>query len=54
MTITQDIIRYKTKVSHKHMVVIYYRNTLLPKVRKCLDGYSLHVRVSSCGLKMRL
>jgi hypothetical protein len=34
MTITQDIIRYKTTVSHKHMVVIYYRNTPLLKVRK--------------------
>jgi hypothetical protein len=39
MTITQDIIRYKTKVSHKHMVVIYHRNTPLPNVRKGLDGY---------------
>jgi hypothetical protein len=39
MTLTQDIIRYKTKVSHKHMVVIYHRNTPLPKVRKGLDGY---------------
>jgi hypothetical protein len=38
MTITQDIIRYKTKVSHNHMVVIYHQNTTLPKVRKDLDG----------------
>jgi hypothetical protein len=38
MTITQDIIRYKTKVSHKHVVVIYHRNTPLPKVREGLDG----------------
>jgi hypothetical protein len=41
MTITQDIIYYKTKVSHKHMVVIYHRNTPLTKVRKGLDGYNL-------------
>jgi hypothetical protein len=40
VTITQYIIRYKTKVSHKHMVVIYHRNTPLPKVRKGLDGYT--------------
>jgi hypothetical protein len=40
MTITQDIIRYKTTVRHKHMVVIYYRNTPLPKVQKGLDGYT--------------
>jgi hypothetical protein len=40
MTITQYIILYKTKVSHKHMVVIYHRNTPLPKVRKGLDGYN--------------
>jgi hypothetical protein len=39
MTITQDITRYKTKVSHKHMIAIYHRNTPLPKVRKDLDGY---------------
>jgi hypothetical protein len=39
MTITQDIFHYKTKVSHKHVVVIYHRNTSLPKVRKGLDGY---------------
>jgi hypothetical protein len=41
MTITQYKIRYETKVSHKHMVVIYHRNTALPKVRKGLDGYML-------------
>jgi hypothetical protein len=41
MTITQDIIRYKTKVSHKHMIVIYHRNTPLPKVRKGLNGYNI-------------
>jgi hypothetical protein len=41
MTITQDIIRYKTKVSDKHVVFIYHRNTPLPKVRKGLDGYNL-------------
>jgi hypothetical protein len=40
MTLTQDLIFYKTKVSHKHMVVIYHRNTPLPKVRKGLDGYN--------------
>jgi hypothetical protein len=39
VTITQYKIHYKTKVSHKHMVVIYHRNTPLPKVRKGLDGY---------------
>jgi hypothetical protein len=41
MTITQDIFRYKTKVSHKHVVVIYHQNTPLPKVRKGQDGYNL-------------
>jgi hypothetical protein len=41
MTITQYIIHYKTKVSHKLMVVIYHRNTPLPMVRKGLDGYNL-------------
>jgi hypothetical protein len=40
VTITQIEIRFKTKVSHKHMVVIYHRNTPLPKVRKGLDRYS--------------
>jgi hypothetical protein len=45
MTITQDIIRYKTKVSHKHVVVIYHRNTPLPKVQKGLGGYN-RVRVN--------
>jgi hypothetical protein len=40
MTITQYKIRYKTKVSHKHKIVIYHRNTPLTKVRKGLDGYS--------------
>jgi hypothetical protein len=40
MMITQDIIRYKTNVSHKHMVVIYHQNTPLPKVWKGLDGYT--------------
>jgi hypothetical protein len=44
MTITQYEIRYKTKVSHKHMVVIYHRNTPLPKVRTGLDGYKLRAR----------
>jgi hypothetical protein len=39
MTITQLEIRFKTKVSHKHMFVIYHRNTPLPKVRKGLDPY---------------
>jgi hypothetical protein len=39
VTITQLEIRFKTKVSHKHMVVIYHRNTPLPKVRKGLDRY---------------
>jgi hypothetical protein len=39
MTITQDIFLYKTKVSHKHVVVIYHWNTLLPKVWKGLDSY---------------
>jgi hypothetical protein len=34
--ITQLEIRFKTKVSHKHMVVIYHRNTPLAKVRKGL------------------
>jgi hypothetical protein len=41
MTITQYIIRYKTKVSHKHMVVMYHRNIPLPKVQKGLDGYNV-------------
>jgi hypothetical protein len=40
MTITQIEIHFKTKVSHKHMVVIYHRNTPLPKVRKGLDRYT--------------
>jgi hypothetical protein len=40
VTITQIEIRFKTKVSHKHMVVIYHRNTPLPKVRKGLDRYT--------------
>jgi hypothetical protein len=40
VTITQIRICYKTNVSHKYMVVIYHRNTPLPKVRKGLDGYS--------------
>jgi hypothetical protein len=39
VTITQIEIRFKTKVSHKHMVVIYQWNTPLPKVRKGLDRY---------------
>jgi hypothetical protein len=39
LSITQLEIRFKTKVSHKHMVVIYHRNTPLPKVRKGLDRY---------------
>jgi hypothetical protein len=43
MTITQDKIHYKTKVSHKHMIVIYHWNTPLPKVWKGLDGYTLHL-----------
>jgi hypothetical protein len=48
MTITQDIIRYKTMVSHKHMVVIYHQNTPLPKVRKGLVGYNqIHNKVKS-------
>jgi hypothetical protein len=42
MTIIQDIIRYKTKVSHKYVVVMYHRNTPLPKMRKGLDGYTQH------------
>jgi hypothetical protein len=41
VTITQLEIHFKTKVCHKHMVVIYHRNTPLPKVRKGLDRYSL-------------
>jgi hypothetical protein len=41
VTITQYKIRYKTKISHKHMVVIYYRNTPLPKVPKSLHRYKL-------------
>jgi hypothetical protein len=45
MTITQDIVRYKTKVSQKHVVVIYHRNTPLPKVRKGLNGYRAGVVV---------
>jgi hypothetical protein len=47
VTITQLEIRFKTKVSHKHMVVIYHRNTPLPKVRKGLDRYrrSMSARV---------
>jgi hypothetical protein len=40
VTITQIEIRFKTNVSHKHMVVIYHRNTPLPKVRKGLDRYN--------------
>jgi hypothetical protein len=31
MTTIQDMFRYKTKVSHKYMVVTYHRNTPLPK-----------------------
>jgi hypothetical protein len=45
MKIIQIIIRCKTKVSHKHMVVIYHRNTPLPKVWKGLDGYNLPLLV---------
>jgi hypothetical protein len=41
VTINQIEIRFKTKVSHKHMVVIHHRNTPLPKVRKGLDRYNL-------------
>jgi hypothetical protein len=41
MTITKLEIRFKTKVSHKHKVGIYHRNTTLPKVRKGLDRYNL-------------
>jgi hypothetical protein len=50
MTITQDIIHYKTKVSHKHVVVIYHRNTPLPNVRKGLNGYTARRtrRLSRC------
>jgi hypothetical protein len=40
MTITQLEIRFKTKISHKHKVVIYHQNTPLPKVRKGLDRYN--------------
>jgi hypothetical protein len=40
VTITQLEIRFKTKVSHKHKVVIYHRNTPLPNVRKGLDRYN--------------
>jgi hypothetical protein len=42
MTITQNILRYKTKVSHKHVVVIYHRNTPLPKVWKGLRWLHTH------------
>jgi hypothetical protein len=52
MTITQDIIRYKTNVSHKHMVVIYHRNTcILPKVQKGLDGYNMLITVVQICLR---
>jgi hypothetical protein len=45
VTITQLEIRFKTKVSHKHIVVIYHWNTPLPKVRKGLDRYNSTHRV---------
>jgi hypothetical protein len=41
MTITQNIFLYKTKVSHKHVVVIYHQDAPLPKVQKGLDGYNV-------------
>jgi hypothetical protein len=31
------------------MVVIYHRNTPLPKVRKGLDGYSVMSGTDGCG-----
>jgi hypothetical protein len=49
VTITQIEIRFKTKASHKHMVVIYHRNTPLPKVRKGLDRYIHTATSSSCA-----
>jgi hypothetical protein len=45
VTITQLEICFKTKVSHKHMVIIYHWNTPLPKVRKGLDRYTFTSQV---------
>jgi hypothetical protein len=54
VTITQLEIRFKTKVSHKHMVVIYHQNTPLPKVRKGLDRYKAAPSPASARLHSAL